>query len=141
MRYPALLMAEPDVPPEPLIERIRAFVRAHRRRLQLLAIAAFVVAVGVELGGAYPREVHVALPIGAHEGITEARIEYEQHGEAMRTIRIPVRSGELRDTVELSPGDYDVTVSLFQSDGGMRQLSGRLTAPADGVVRLSLEGS
>lgn len=134
-------MDDAEGQPETFWTRTRAFVRKHRRRLQLLAIAVFVVAVGTELGGAYPREVHVALPIGAHEGVAEARIEYRQGGEAMRTVRIPVRSGELRDTVELSPGDYDVTVSLIEDDGDMRQLSGRLTAPSDGVVRLALEGS
>lgn len=134
-------MDDADDQPETFWTRTRAFVRKHRRRLQLLAIAVFVVAVGTELGGAYPREVHVALPIGPHEGVSEARIEYRQGGEAMHTVRIPVRSGELRDTVELSPGDYDVTVSLFEEDGDMRQLSGRLTAPSDGVVRLALEGS
>ena len=127
--------------PDSFLSRARAFVKTHRRRLQLLAIAAFVVAVGVEFGGAYPREVHVALPIGAHEGVAEARIEYLQDGASIKTVRVPVRSGELRDTVELSPGEYDVTVSLYADDGGVRQLSGHLTAPADGVVRVALEGS
>lgn len=120
--------------------RARGFVKKHRRRLQLLAIAVFVAAVGIELGSAYPREVHVALPIGPHEGVAEARIEYLQDGESIKSVRIPVRSGELRDTIELSPGDYDVTVSLYEDDGGVRQMSGHLTAPADGVVRLALNG-
>jgi hypothetical protein len=121
--------------------RVRDFVRTHRRRLSMVALAIFLAAVGVEIGGVYPREVHVAVPLeGRAAEVTEARIEYSQDGEAVKTVRMSVEGdAELRDTIELSPGDYDVTVMLFARDGSSRELSGRLTAPADGVVRLALE--
>jgi hypothetical protein len=47
----------------------------------------------------------------------------------------------VRHTLDLSPGDYDVTVRLTERDGEARELVGRLTAPADGVVRLALRGA
>jgi hypothetical protein len=122
--------------------RVVAFVRAHRRRLSMVALALFLAAVGVEIGGVYPREVRVAVPLGGRaDEVTEARIRYSQEGEAVKTVRVPVRGDtrELRDTVELSPGEYEVTVMLLEDDGELRELSGRLTAPADGVVRLALE--
>lgn len=107
----------------------------------MVALAIFLAAIGVEVGSVYPREVHVAVPLSRPEEVTEVRIEYQQDGQTVKTIRMPVERGtrELRDTVDLSPGDYDVSVMLFERSGRTRELDGRLTAPADGVVRLALE--
>ena len=129
----------PETPARPW-RRVGAFVRRHRRRLSLLALAVFLAAVAIEVGGVVPREVRVAVPLDGPGGpaVREARIDYRQDGEVVKSVRRPVRGGarELRDTVELSPGRYDVVVTLRREDGVLRELAGRLEAPAEGVVRL-----
>lgn len=124
--------------------RVRDFVRTHRRRFQLALIAVFVVALVVELGGSYPREVTLSVPLGEdHADVREARIAYSQDRESVREITRRFPSGapsDVRDTVELSPGHYDVSVVLLDRDGTTRTLSGRVTAPTEGVVRLRAEG-
>ena len=145
-------MEEPDTPPsreDPLDEgtELTAFGRAydffqrHRRRMATLVLGIFIIAVVIEIGGALPRDVDVSYSFPAHEEVTEARLEYSSGGELVRevTLRWPVGAPRrVRDTIELSPGDYDVSVLLLERDGGMRQLRGVLTAPADGVVQVRL---
>ena len=124
--------------------RLRDFVLTHRRRFATLSVIVFLAAVALEIGGAVPRSVEVSVPLGAtHREVTEAQIEYLQDGESVRSVtrRFPREAPrEMRDTVELSPGEYEVAVRLVDRAGETRALSGRLTAPSDGVVRLALEG-
>ncbi|HJL14368.1 MAG TPA: hypothetical protein RMH99_01860 [Sandaracinaceae bacterium LLY-WYZ-13_1] len=125
--------------------RLWAWRRTHGRRVALVALALFVAAVAVEVGGAYPRAVHVSLPMGAnHADVTEARIDVRQGGETVTSVTRHFAGGApraVRETVELSPGEYDVAVRLTERGGDVRRLSARLTAPSDGVVRLALEGT
>ena len=122
--------------------RLRELFLAHRRRLATGALILFLAAVALEIGGAYPRSVEVSVPLGrAHANVAEAQIEYLQDGERVRAVTRRFREQaprEVRDRVELSPGDYDVSVLLIDHDGRAQALSGRLRAPADGVVRIAL---
>lgn len=123
-------------------ERVAAFLEKHRRRLARLAFLVFVALVLVEVANVLPRETRVSVPLGAdHAEVTEAHIDYSQDNESVRSVTYRWPAGapaEVRDTFDLSPGEYDVSVSLKVRDGSRRELVGRLSAPADGVVRLSL---
>lgn len=125
--------------------RAKALFQKHRRRLATLVLALFVAVVAVQVGSAIPRETQVDVPLGtAHADVTEARIEYWQEDELVRSITRRFSHGapvSVRDTLDLSPGSYDVSVTLMERGGTERALTGRLTAPSDGVVRLALEGS
>ncbi len=114
----------------------------HRRRASKVVLAIFLVAVAVEIGGAIPRDVEVLYRFPDAGQVVEARLAYEDEGEHVREVTLRWRSGApaiVRDTIELSPGDYDVSVLLVADDGAMRELHGELTAPADGVVRVRLQ--
>lgn len=128
-----------------LRDRVVALFQKHRRRIATLVLGLFLVAVAIEIGGALPRETRVSVPMGAaHAQITEARIDYWQEDEAVHSVTLRWPGGapaSVRHTLDLSPGEYDVSVQLVDRSGHRRQLSGRLTAPADGVVRLALEES
>ncbi len=105
----------------------------------------FLALVAIEIGNAIPRETRVALPLGrAHTEITEARIDYYADEDAVRSITLRWPEGApalVRHDLDLTPGDYEVSVVLIERDGDRRHLRGRLTTPADGVIRLALEES
>ena len=128
---------EEEAPPG----RFRLWFERNRKRLATLALGIFLVAVAIEVGGAIPRDVEVGLRFPDHTRVVEARVEYLQEEESVREVTLRFREGApslVRDTVSLSPGDYDVSVLLLDSAGTSRRLRGRLTAPADGVVRVRL---
>lgn len=117
------------------------FVQRHRRRLAFGALVVFLSAVALEIVGAVPREVRLSYTFPDHGQIIEARIEYSQEDESVREVRLSWPDGaprEIRDTVDLSPGDYDIFVLLVDREGETRRLRGRVSAPADGVVRVML---
>lgn len=128
-----------------LRERLGALFQKHRRRLATLVLGLFLAAVAVEIGGAIPRETRISVPMGAsHAEITEARIDYWQDDAQVRSVTLRWPQGAPRDvrhTLDLAPGDYEVSVQLVDREGRHRRLTGRLTAPADGVVRLALQES
>lgn len=132
--------SELDVEEEP--SKFARFYDKNRRRFQLVALAVFLVAVGLEVSDAVPRDVDVALRLPNAEHVREASVEYRQDGEVVRLLERSFPEGapsELRDTVELSPGDYEVEVVIADDTGASRALTGSLTAPADGVVRIALD--
>jgi hypothetical protein len=132
-----------DGPPSGLGGRARALFERHRKRLATLVLVLFLAAVGLEITSAIPRETRVDIPLGAsHARVSEARIDYFDGDEPVHsvTLRWPYGAPEsVRHTVDLSPGEYEVTVVLVERAGERRELTGRLTAPAEGVVRLALE--
>lgn len=123
--------------------RVARFVRKHRTRLSQAALAVFLVAAGLELSSALPRSIEVSVPLGAaHAQVVEARVEYLHEGELVHSVTRRFSSEaprEVRNSLELSPGEYDVSVLLVDRGGQTRSLHGSLSAPADGVVRLALE--
>jgi hypothetical protein len=123
-------------------ERALALFQKHRRRLATLTVFVFLALVAVEVGDVYPRETRVSVPLGPdHAQITEARIDYSQEDESVRSVTLRWPEGapsSVRHTLDLSPGQYDVSVRLVERDGDRQDLVGRLTAPADGVVQLTL---
>lgn len=125
-----------------LKERAVALFQQHRRRLATLSLFVFLALVAVKIGNVVPRETQVRVPLGAgHAEVTEARIDYSQEDEAVHSVTLRWPNGapeSVRHTLDLSPGEYDVSVRLFERDGDRRELAGRITAPADGVVRLAL---
>ena len=127
-----------------MFETLKALFQKHRKRLAFVALIVFLVAVAIEVGGAIPREVEVDFPMGeGHAQVTEARIEYWQEDEMVRTVQRHFPQGaprSVRDSVELSPGDYEVSVLLVRRGGDSEELRGRLSAPSDGVVRIALGG-
>ena len=67
--------------------RAWALFQKHRRRLATLVLALFVAVIAVQVGSAIPRETQVDVPLGgAHAEVTEARIEYWQEDELVRSI-------------------------------------------------------
>jgi len=132
---------EEGLDPDSFWGRALDFYDRYRKRLATLTIGVFVVAVAIEIGGAIPREVDVDYRFPAHASVVEATIEYSQESETVREVRLRWPDGAprlVRDTLDLSPGDYDVDVWLVDREGDGRHLRGSVTAPADGVVRVRL---
>src|SRR5690606_7499353 len=129
----------------PFKERALAFFQKHRRRLAKASLMLFLTVVAIEIGNVYPRETRVSVALGPdHAQVTEARIDYMQGEESVHSVTLRWPEGapsQVRHTLDLSPGDYDVSVHLLERDGQARELVGRLTAPAEGEVRLALRGS
>jgi hypothetical protein len=127
------------------LERARAFFEKYRRRLATLVLFVFLAIVAIEVVGVVPRDMRIAVPIGAgHENITEARIDYWHEQENVHSVTMHWDDGApriLRHDLSLTPGEYEVSVRLRESDGDERRLTGHVVSPADGVVQLSLEGS
>ncbi|MGE0789245.1 MAG: hypothetical protein AB7S26_26460 [Sandaracinaceae bacterium] len=135
---------EPSIDDEPRpgrLARALSFLRAHRRRFQLAAIAVFVVAVSLELNAAYPREVAVAMRFPDAAEVRRAEVEVRDGEDLVQEVTLSFANGaprEVRDAFELSPGEYALEVDLTFRSGESRVLRGELTAPADGVVRVGL---
>lgn len=125
--------------------RLRSLFQQHRKRLATLVLVLFLALVAITITDAIPRETRVDVPLGQeHARVTEARVDYVQDDEAVHSVTLRWPHGapaSFRHTLDLSPGDYEVSVVLIERDGRQRHLTGRLRAPADGVVRLALEES
>ena len=125
--------------------RLKELFQKYRRRLATLVLVVFIAVVVIEIAGVVPREMRIAVPMGAeHAQVTEARIDYWQDDENVHSVTLRWAHGApaiVRHDLSLSPGEYEVSVRLRESDGGERRFTGRVVAPADGVVRLALEES
>ena len=128
-----------------MLERLlRAYewMHANRRRWVPLLVVVGALVVGREVLGSVPSEVDVELPIGAaHADVERVDVAYLESGELVHhvSLRFPDGAPEsVRHRVELAPGAYDVAVDLVRDDGVTESRSGRLDAPAEGRVRLSL---
>jgi hypothetical protein len=122
------------------------WMHANRRRwAPPLAIVLGLLA-GREVLGAVPRSVHVELPLGeGHEAVTQVDVAYLESDALVHRVRLRYPEGapaSVRHTVDLAPGHYVVAVDLAREDGATTSREGRLEAPAEGRVRVSLrEGS
>lgn len=124
-----------------------SFLKTHRRRIAPLVLGAAVLIVGREWQDHAPSDVEVELPLGErHADVTRVDVSFEESNELVHhvSLRYPEGAPEaVRHTVELAPGRYTVAVDLTMRGDGIESRVGRLDAPADGVVRVSLaaEGS
>ena len=128
--------------PTTWVARLNRWFQANRRRLATLVLVVFLAAVAIEIVGAVPRETRVRLPLADHVAVVEARVEYLYEERSFHEVIYRYAPGEapsaLHHSVDLSPGDYVVRVELTDRDGRRRVMSGRLTAPADGEIRVHL---
>jgi hypothetical protein len=123
-----------------------AFLKTNRRRIAPLALGAAVLVAGREWEAHAPAERDGELPIGAdHREFNEVGVSFLEADELVHHVQLRFPEGapeRLRQTVELAPGRYEVAVDLRRTDGGTESRTGRLDAPAEGLVRVSLrEGS
>jgi len=133
------------LPSVAVMEAVLTFLKTHRRRIAPLVLGAAVLVVGREWQDHAPSDVAVELPIGArHAEVTRVDVSIEESDELVHHVSLRYPDGapeHVLHTVELAPGHYDVAVDLTIPEDGTRSLSGRLEAPAEGVVRVHLEGS
>lgn len=136
-------------PPEPCYHRgvldgVLSFLKTHRRRIAPLVLGAAVLVVGREWQDHAPSDVEVELPIGErHADVTRVDVSFEEADELVHhvSLRYPEGAPEsVRHTVELAPGRYTVAVDLTMRGDETESRVGRLVAPAEGLVRVSLEG-
>lgn len=133
------------LPSVAVLDAVLSFLKTHRRRIAPLVLGAAVLVVGREWQDHAPRDVAVELPIGArHADVTQVDVSIEESDELVHhvSLRYPEGAPEhVLHTVELAPGRYTVAVDLTIEGHGTQSLSGRLDAPAEGVVRVHLEGT
>ena len=90
-----------------------------------------------------PSDVSVELPIGSrHADVTRVDVSFEESDELVHhvSLRFPDGAPEsVLHTVELAPGTYTVDVDLTIRGDGTESRSGRVEAPAEGIVRVDLE--
>jgi hypothetical protein len=125
-----------------LLVRARESLLAYRKRIAPLVLGAGVLVVGGEIAQRAPASVEVELPIGAeHADVRQLDVAYLEGTAVVRhvSLRFPDGAPErVRHTVHLAPGRYRVQVDLHLRGGGTEIRTGRLEAPAEGVVRLHL---
>ncbi len=90
-----------------------------------------------------PRKVDVAFELGpTHREIVEVRVAYRQDGEELHGVSFTFPDGapgQVRHTVSLPPGEFEVHTELRPNNGRTRGIVSKLHAPADGLVRFRLE--
>ena len=120
---------------------MRAFWKAHRKRLAAIVAAIAIAVIGGTLFDAWPREVEVSYSLGDdHGAVREARIAYLLEGEEVKGVRFAEPTGfgpRLFHRVELMPGRYDVEATLV-GEGVARSVTRALEVPAEGLVRMDL---
>jgi hypothetical protein len=121
---------------------LTALFHKHRRRLATLVLVVFLAIVAIQISGAIPREMRLAFPLGPmHSEVTEAHIAYLSGEEQVQSVTLRWPDGApalVRQTLDLTPGEYEVSITLVERDGSARHLSGRVSAPSDGVVQVAL---
>jgi len=114
-----------------------------RRRFGPLVLVGGTLVVGGELFARTPTEVEVEFSLGsAHTEVRQVDVAYLADGELVRRVSLRFPGGapeRVRHTVELAPGHYRVQVDVQRRDAGTESRSGRLDAPAEGLIRLHLD--
>jgi len=120
----------------------RMFV-AHRERLARLIALLGVIVVGLVLVPHLPRKVDVEIELGpSHREIVEVRVAYVKDGEELHGVSFSFPDGapgQVRHSVSLPAGDFEVHTELRPSHGQSRGSVDRLHAPADEPVRIRLK--
>jgi hypothetical protein len=116
---------------------------AHRQRLARLTMLLGLIVVGLVLLPHVPRKVDVELELGrSHREIVEVRVTYVKDGEELHGVSFSFphgAPGQVRHSVSLPPGDFEVHTELRPSHGQSRGSVDKLHTPADGPVRIRLE--
>lgn len=123
---------------------ILAWISGHRRRIARILFAAGLLAVVLQLGPHVPQETALEFALGDdHAQVVELRVGFEREGEELHGVSLGFPKGApatVRHTLNLPAGEYVLYCELRQRGGGSRQLIRRMTAPADGIVRIDLIG-
>jgi hypothetical protein len=101
------------------------------------------VVVALALFPHVPRKVDVEFELGpTHQEIVEVRVAYVQDGEELKGVSFSFPQGapgQLRHSVSLPPGDFEVHTELRPSHGLSLASVRKLHAPAEGLVKIRLE--
>ena len=124
--------------------RVYAFFKTHRRALARLVAVGGAAVVALALAPHVPRKVDVEFELGpSHREIVEVRVAYVQDGEELQGVSFSFPDGapgQVRHTVSLLPGDFEVHTELRRpTHGRTRGSVGKLHAPAEGLVRFRVE--
>ncbi|HKP63173.1 MAG TPA: hypothetical protein VJV78_40830 [Polyangiales bacterium] len=122
---------------------IRRLFEAHRQRLSRLIGLLGVVVVGLVLLPHVPRKVDVEFELPpSHREIVEVRVAYVKDGEELHGVSFSFPDGapgQVRHSVSLPPGDFEVHTELRPSHGLAHGSVEKLHTPADGLVRIWLK--
>ena len=121
---------------------LRRLYETHRRTLARLIALLGAVVVALALMPHVPRKVDVEFELGpSHREIVEVRVAYVQDGEELHGVSFSFPDGapgQVRHSVSLPPGDFEVHTELRPSQGESRGSVDKLHAPADGTIRFRL---
>lgn len=115
---------------------------SRRRRIATLIAVIGVAFVGSRLAGVWPRDIDVAFEVGP--GIAELDVDYLQDGEAVASARFGVAAQNarfFRHSVRLQPGEYQVHITLYGTDGSAVEEARSLAVPARGMTRFDLKAA
>ena len=122
---------------------IRRVFETHRRGLARLTAVVGAIVVALALFPHVPRKVDVEYELGpTHREIVEVRVTYLQDGEELQGVSFSFPDGapgQVRHSLSLPPGEFEVHTHLRPSHGRTRGSVGKLHAPAEGLVRIRLE--
>src|SRR5688572_4679197 len=114
---------------------LRTFLETHRRTLARGTAVVGAAVVAVVFFPHVPRKVDVELELGpSHREIVEVRVGYVQDGVELHGVSFSFPNGapgEVRHSVSLPPGDFEVHTELRPSQGEARGSVERLRSPAE----------
>ena len=121
----------------------RAWFETHRRTLSRVFALGGGAVVALGVFPHVPRKVDVELELPpTHREIVEVRVVYLQDGEELHGVSFSFPDGapgQVRHSVTLPPGDFEVHTELRPSHGLTFASVRKLHAPAEGLVKIRLE--
>ena len=122
---------------------IRRLFEAQRERVARLVAVLGVAVLALVVMPHVPRKVDVEFELGpTHREIVEVRVAYVQDGEELKGVSFSFPEGapgQLRHSVSLPPGDFEVHTELRPSHGLSLASVRKLHAPTEGPVKIRLE--
>lgn len=113
-----------------------------RRRIATVVAVVGVAIVANRLATVWPRNVDVAYEVGP--GVVELDVDYLQDGVAVSSARFDQTDGKaerFRHSLRLQPGEYEIRMTLYASEGPAREVARTLSVPAEGLIRIDLRGA
>jgi hypothetical protein len=99
-----------------------------------------VIFVGNLLARVWPRSVEVVFTLDP--GVTEVDVDYLQGGEAVASARFKqpdTKTTVVRHSVRLQPGEYQLRITVYRTDGPGVEHAKVLVVPAKGLTRFDLK--